>query len=280
MKPRILKASLLSLAVLAGTLGCEGATAPRELRYEPPGPHVPASNEPSKIIVISGDDQQGRPGDRLQPIVVAVRDPSGRPVSGARVMFAVIAGDGSVGTMIVGPDGLDREARWNGPAPEVTNGDGEATVLWWLGRHGENTLLATVESEGKAPEVTSRATSLSSGYAGGAFALTSGGTSLTLNDGMAGGPYGCVVKSGSIVLSADGSFEGEGQFTCGNWPTFGINVIETGFYADSGSTIMLHYLKSNDTAGFFPPREVYGVMGEGTIAFSSYGVEWRYTKLK
>ncbi len=241
---------------------------------------MPAPIQPAEIIKISGDDQEGRPGDELQPIIVAVRDTSGKPVPSVRVRFSVTAGDGSVFGGVAGD--IATVARYSGPNDKVTDGNGEAQVLWWLGRHGENTLLATVESEGKPLEVTFRATSVSSGYAGGSFALTSP-TSVKLYDGFGGGPYDCVAKSGSIVLLPDGSFEGTGDFDCSDpsGGSFSFNVIETGFYAVSDSTIVLHYFKSNDTAGFFERRgwDVHGVMSEDKIVFSSLGVEWRYTRL-
>ena len=233
---------------------------------------MPAPIQPAEIIKISGDDQEGRPGDELQPIIVALRDTSGKPVPDVRVRFSVTAGDGFVGTF-----GYGWVAR---PADRVTNGNGEALVLWWLGRHGENTLLATVESEGKPLEVTFRATSVSSGYSGGSFALTSP-TSVRLYDFFGGGPYNCVAKSASLVLSPDGSFEETGDFDCSDpWgASFSFNEIETGFYAVSDSTIVLHYMETNNTASLFDARDVHGVMSEDTMVFSSYGVEWRYTRL-
>jgi hypothetical protein len=126
-----------------------------------------------------------------------------------------------------------------------------------------------------------RATSVSSGYAGGSFALTSTGT-YEHNDGIAGAPYNCVVKSGSLVFSPNGSFEGTNDFDCSApWSgSFSLNVIETGFYAVSDSTIVLHYVNSNDTVGFIPDsRDAHGVMSEDKIVFSSLGVEWRYMRL-
>jgi hypothetical protein len=42
---------------------------------------------------------------------------------------------------------------------------------------------------------------------------------------------------------------------------------------------VLHYLKSNDTIGFFDPRDVQGSMGDEDIVFSSYGAEWRYSRI-
>jgi len=260
------------VACAAGTIAC---SSEQPILNEP---NLPAPIQAAEIIKISGDDQEGRPGDQLQPIIVAVRDTSGKPVPGVRVRFSVTAGDGFVGIGLIIdllPDGHEYGVL-HIPADRVTNGNGEAQVWWWLGRHGENTVVATVESEGKPLEVTFRATSVSSGYAGGSFALTSTGTSVKLYDFMAGGPYNCVVKSGSLVLSPDGSFVETGDFDCEG---FSFNDIETGFYAVSDSTIVLHYLKSNHNAGFFVPRDVHGVMSEDTIVFSRYGVEWRYTRL-
>ena len=267
------------VACAAGTIAC---SSEQPILNEP---NLPAPIQAAEIIKISGDDQEGRPGDQLQPIIVAVRDTSGKPVPGVRVRFSVTAGDGFVGIGLIIdllPDGHEYGVL-HIPADRVTNGNGEAQVWWWLGRHGENTLLATVEGEGKPLEVTFRATSVSSGYAGGSFALTSP-TSVKLYDGFGEGLY-CVVKSGSLVLSPDGSFVGTSDFDCsyielplGDIDAF--NVIETGVYAVSDSTIVLHYLKSIDTYGYFEVRgDVHGVMSEDTIVFSSLGVEWRYTRL-
>ena len=279
------------VAFAAGTIACSSEQTVQPIPNEPnlpaapvPEPPMPATIQPAEIIKISGDDQEGRPGDQLQPIIVAVRDTSGKPVPGVRVRFSVTAGDG----VFVGVSGdIGSVVRYCCHGDKVTNGNGEAQVLWWLGRRGENTVLATAEGEGKPLEVTFRATSVFSGYAGGSFGLTSP-TSVKLYDFLAGGPYNCVVKSGSLVLSPDGSFEGTGDFVdCSNpYPggaSFSFNVIETGVYAVSDSTIVLHYFKSNDTAGFLDEHiyvnGVHGVMSEDTIVFSSLGVEWRYTRL-
>jgi hypothetical protein len=273
------------LACVAATIACSSEQAVQPIPNAsnlPPAP-MPAPIQAAEIIKVSGDDQEGRPGDQLQPIIAAVRDTSGKPVPGVRVRFSVTAGDGLVGFIVVYSGDHKSVVRYLHPADQVTNtnDNGEALALWWLGRHGENTLLATVESEGKPLEVTFRATSVSNGYAGGSFALTSP-TSVNVYDGW-GGPYDCVVKSGSLVLSPDGSFEGTGNFVdCSNpYPggaSFSFNVIETGFYAVSDSTIVLHYLRSNDTTFFFDPRDVHGVMSEDTIAFTSLGAEWLYTR--
>lgn len=256
-------------AVSAAAIACEGTSS-----TSVPQPDLPV--QPAEIIKISGDHQEGRPGDRLQPLIVAVRDASGKPVAGVRVRFSVTAGDGFAALILVSPGGDEWVARYRGPADQVTNSKGEALVLWFLGRHGENQLVANVEIEGKSLEVSFRASSLSSGYAGGSFALTSTGTSVKLYDALSG-PYDCIVKSGSLVLSRDGSFEGAGDFNCAGRS---FSAIETGLYAVSGSTIVLHYLDSNDTVGLFGlSRDVHGVMSEDKIAFSSLGAEWRYARL-
>ena len=266
------------VACAAGMIACSSEQIVQPIPNEPnlptpimPAPPMPAPIQAAEIIKISGDDQEGRPGDLLK-LIVAVRDASGKPVPGVTVRFSVTAGDGVVG------GGCSGNCSSSGTL-FLTDGNGEVLARWYLGRNGENTVVATVESEGKPLEVTFRATSVFSGYAGGSFALTSP-TSVKLYDYFGGGPYDCVVKSGSLVLSPDGSFEGTGDFDC---DSFSFNVIETGVYAVSDSTIVLHYFKSNDTAGFLDEHiygnGVHGVMSEDTIVFSSLGVEWRYTRL-
>lgn len=262
-------------AISVVTLACGGATEVNE-----PAPDVAAA-EPVGIIKLSGDVQQGRPGERLHPIVVAVRDRLGRPVPGVRVRFSVKSGDGSVGLFVVPPSGNGFVARYRGPADGITDENGTATGFWWLGKHGENLVVAAVESDGERLEATFRATSVSSGYAGGTFSLRSAETSLKLYDGLAGGPYDCAMISGSLVLFADGSFQGATDFTCRFFSpeSFDISVAEDGFYAVSDSTVVIHYLKSNDTIGFFDPRDVQGSMTGEAIVFSSYGAEWRYSRI-
>jgi len=279
------KPTLGVVAILAAAAACDGAAelnSPEPDLPAPPvsEPPVPAS-QPVQIVKISGDGQEGRPGDQLKPIIVAVRDPSGRPVPGVRVRFSVTAGDGFVALIRVSAGGDEWLARFRGPADQVTDRSGEAAAFWFIGRNGENTLGATVESEGRLLEVNFRATSVSSAYAGGSFALKSNGTSIKLVDGLGGGPYDCDMRSGSLVLSPDGSFEGKSDFNCQYGSPYSLNftVIETGFYAVFESTIVLHYLESNDTAGFFWDRDAQGVMSGDTIVFSSMGVEWRYARL-
>ena len=269
------------VAMSAAAIACDGTEGVTEPNVPiVPDPKLPASVQPAEIIKVVGDNQEGRPGDQLYPLIVAVRDAAGKPVAGARVRFSVTAGDGYAALILTSAGGNQFVARYRGPADQVTDAKGEALVLWFLGRHGENTLLATVEGAPQPLAATFRATSVSSGYTGGSFALTSNGTPIKLSDYFAQ-PYDCVVKSGSLVLSADGSFEAQGDFKCEvpGFEGFSFNVIETGFYSILNSTIVLHYLNSNDTAGFFWDRDVYGFVSESTVAFKSHGVEWRYAIL-
>jgi hypothetical protein len=88
------------------------------------------------------------------------------------------------------------------------------------------------------------------------------------------GRHNCVVKSGSLVLSPDGSFSAPGDFDCTG---FSFSGTEMGLYAVSGSTIVLHYLEANEPAGLLDGvRDAQGVISDGRITFKSRGVEWTY----
>ncbi len=53
---------------------------------------------PQRLVLVSGDDQQGTIGESLaDPLVVEVRDQYGNPLPGVEVAFAVVQGDGRVG---------------------------------------------------------------------------------------------------------------------------------------------------------------------------------------
>lgn len=265
------KAAFWSLAISVATVACDSATSPNggpDLQAPPVPAPVPAPIQPAEIIKISGDRQSGRPGDQLQPIIVAVRDRSGERVAGATVTFLVTAGDGYVG--------MHREVA------TVTNGDGEATIMWRLGRAGQNTLLALVKTEGKPLQASFLATSLSSGYPGGSFALTPAGTVLALYDYLWNGPLNCTVQWGLLVLLSDGAFQETRRFDCG----FSLEVNETGFYRVSNSTMVLHYLTDTQGPwgflGFFP-RDLDGTVSQDAVVVSDYGVlegeRRRYTRL-
>ena len=88
-----------------------------------------AGPRPASLEIISGDDQQGAPGDPLdQPLEVEVRDQYGDPLPDASVTFTV-----------TDSDGISTEAT------ATTNADGRATATLTLGRRpGPNTVVATV----------------------------------------------------------------------------------------------------------------------------------------
>ena len=57
-----------------------------------------AQPRPQRLVLVSGDDQQGTIGESLaDPLVVEVRDQYGNPLPGVEVAFAVVQGDGKVG---------------------------------------------------------------------------------------------------------------------------------------------------------------------------------------
>lgn len=89
-----------------------------------PRPHI--------LVKISGDGQEGAPGEELNPLVIEVRDQHGSALQGAQVTFAVTAGD----------------VRFNGQYTVVnatTDANGRAESLLTLGNHiGQNTVEVTV----------------------------------------------------------------------------------------------------------------------------------------
>jgi uncharacterized protein YjdB len=88
---------------------------------------------PVRMDVVSGDNQNGLPGEQLpEPVVVRVTSATGAPVSGQIVNFRVVDGGGSV---------------YAGAA--LTNADGQAQEWWTLGAaEGSNSLEArAVDSE-------------------------------------------------------------------------------------------------------------------------------------
>ena len=90
---------------------------------------VNVGEPPDAIKKISGDNQSGRPGERLaNPFVVEVVDENDDPVSGATVAFSVTAGGGSVS-----------------PTSATTNASGRAQTVLTLGDEiGDNTVSARV----------------------------------------------------------------------------------------------------------------------------------------
>jgi hypothetical protein len=242
------------------------------------GVFLQSASRAADIIKVSGDNQEGAPGSLVQPLTVAVHDAFGNPLPGARVRFSILAGDGNVAHLETTPDG--HEFVWRSPSwvEKTTGADGHATELWSLGRAGENRLQASVETGNYTISVTFSATSVFTGAGGRTFALASKGTGVNFYDGLAGEKYECTTQSGLLVLSPDGSFESNSHFTClfPAWEPWPFDLKERGFYAVSDSSVLLHYVTSDDKAGFFQQRDADAVISADTIAFASYGVEWRY----
>ena len=87
---------------------------------------------PHTLVKISGDGQEGVPGEELDPLVIEVRDQHGSALQGAQVTFNVISGD----------------ARFNGQytvANATTDANGQSEILLTLGNQaGQNTVEVTV----------------------------------------------------------------------------------------------------------------------------------------
>ena len=89
-----------------------------------------------KLVIMSGNNQQGPPGAALtKPFVVEVRDQSDKPLPGVQVTFAVSSGDGTLSATGV-----------------MTNSDGRAQSRLTLGPNtGTNTVTVSVAGDpGKA----------------------------------------------------------------------------------------------------------------------------------
>jgi hypothetical protein len=81
---------------------------------------LPGDGGPGDLVVVSGDGQEGKTGQRLDdPLVVQVNDDQGQPAEGAAVSFA-----GAAGSPAVSPANVTTDA--NGQAStRVTLGDAE-----------------------------------------------------------------------------------------------------------------------------------------------------------
>lgn len=78
---------------------------------------LPGSAEPASIVLVQGDQQNGRVGEALpQPLVAAVTDANGRPVQGATVLF--VLSDPAPGAS-VSPDTVTTDANGNATAGVV-----------------------------------------------------------------------------------------------------------------------------------------------------------------
>ncbi len=88
-----------------------------------------AFDKPTTLVKISGDDQEGVPGDALTtPLVVEVQDQNGEAIVGVSVTFAITAGEGSLSVEEV-----------------LTNSSGRASTILTLGRDlGTNSVAVTV----------------------------------------------------------------------------------------------------------------------------------------
>jgi hypothetical protein len=108
--------------LLAGLLGAAGCGGDQLL--------LPSAGQPSKISIISGNDQSGTVGQALEkPLVVQVLDPEDRPVANVAVVFEPPAG-------VPGTDLIPNDTVQTGP-------DGMASVQYTLGTTaGQQTVAA------------------------------------------------------------------------------------------------------------------------------------------
>jgi hypothetical protein len=153
----------------------------------------------ARLTLVSGNNQQGIAGAVLPPLVVAVSDAAGNPVSGVSVGFAVSGGGGSLSS-----------------ASSPTDASGKAQTVLTLGKTaGANTVVASVAGLTGSP-LTFTAT----GAAGAATQLTlvsgnnqTGTLGATLNpfvvavtdangNGVAGKTVSFAVAAGGGSLSA------------------------------------------------------------------------------
>ena len=98
---------IASVGDITATFTATGFTVPPPPTI-PTGPLPPSPPIQTKLIRISGDDQEGLPGKPLaNPFVVQVLDEDGDPFEGATVRFSVLLGGGSLSatTPTTGADG-------------------------------------------------------------------------------------------------------------------------------------------------------------------------------
>jgi hypothetical protein len=120
MKPTRLYPVLLALFL---TAACDGSASREDVTQPPTAPNVLHRND--------GDQQAGHTGLPLPtPVSVRVTTSNGRPVADVPVTFFVSAGGG-----------------WtSGRQPVVTNANGEASVIWYMGPNPQGTHLLTASS--------------------------------------------------------------------------------------------------------------------------------------
>jgi alpha-tubulin suppressor-like RCC1 family protein len=140
-----------------------------------------AQSEPAaSIVVVSGDNQTGLPGQTLlSPLVAKVVDRFGNPVAGATVIFTPAAGSGIVT-----------------PASVITNAAGTASASWKLGGvPGPASVTA----------------------ANGTFTVTfNGGVNVTYASISAGGRSTCGTTVDNVLVCW--GYNGEGQLGIGQPP--------------------------------------------------------------
>ncbi len=96
--------------------------------------HTAIPGTAASLVLISGNDQTGRPGEQLRdPLVVRLVDEAGNGIPDRAVAWVVATGDGSAA-----------------PETSVTDADGFAETEWTLGpSNGPNTLNAVVSGVGE-----------------------------------------------------------------------------------------------------------------------------------
>ncbi len=157
------------LLVLSALAGCMDATGPQ---YDKPNP----VQQQAQLKALSTDLSGDAGFELASPVKVQVVDGADKGIAGAKVLFAVAEGGGSVS-----------------PAEATTNGDGMATAQWKLGATpGVNSLKATHAGS----SVTIRATGSES--RGTTILKIAGGTTDSL-------PAGCAIRAPLVVQVNDGA---------------------------------------------------------------------------
>ena len=126
------------------------AIAPPSSSESSTEPETPPPPEPMRLLRISGDDQQGLPGETLMnPFVVEVRNQDGEPSEGIGVIFYVLTGGGSLSTETVttGSNGRAQSS--------LTLGSKPGTNRVQVNLSGTNPLVALIG--GNSPRIVFRA---------------------------------------------------------------------------------------------------------------------------
>jgi hypothetical protein len=164
---------LLRLAAPAATLalfGCGGGDLV-----------LPGGNEQPQVQVVQGNDQQGSPGQPVNPLLVRAVDPSGNGIPNRTVLWVVKTGGGTVT-----------------PTSGTTDADGFATATWTLGPSpGENTVDAQVPGIDTVTFTATATTSDTNGGGGGG----GGGTPNAQRSSLSADPKSIVVGSGTSTIT-------------------------------------------------------------------------------